>query len=322
MARTLLSTSSSSVRRCAGSIGAASLSLTILVSGCTIATGDDTATRTSSVSESTPAQPPNAAVPPSNTPTSESGVWSSAAPVEPLPVADLAAEFGVLESAAGGPIGLALVPVGGGPATVLGTWTSGVAWSTAKVPLAVAALRHGGEAMLADATAAIESSDNAAADALWVSLGDSAAAGAAVESVLRQGGDPATTIQRERIRPDFSAFGQTEWSTHDQATFAAGLSCIPDAAPVVEMMNNVVSDQQWGLGQLSDAAFKGGWGPGVDGGYAVRQVGIVTTVAGRVGVAIAAQPDSGSFADGTAMLDAVGGWLELRSSRLPAGHCL
>ncbi|OZC86059.1 hypothetical protein CH254_18925 [Rhodococcus sp. 06-412-2C] len=305
------------MHRGTGSFYAVALSLALLVSGCTIATDDGTATDTSGVSESTSLPTPR-----SDRPTSDPGVWSTAVPVEPLPVADLAEEFGVLESAAGGLIGLALVPVGGGPATVLGTWTSGVAWSTVKVPMAVAALRNGGDAVLADAAAAIESSDNAAADALWGSLGDSAAAGAAVESVLRQGGDSATTIQRERIRPEFSAFGQTEWSTQDQATFAAGLSCIPDAEPVVEMMNNVVPEQQWGLGLLSDAAFKGGWGPRADGGYVVRQVGIVTTVAGRVGVAIAAQPDSGSFTDGTAMLDAVGDWQESRSDRLPAGHCL
>ncbi|WP_052070977.1 hypothetical protein [Rhodococcoides fascians] len=305
------------MHRGTASFYAVALSLALLVSGCTIATDDGTATDTPRVAEST-----SLPMPRSDRPTSDPGAWSTAVPVEPSPVADLAEEFGVLESAAGGPIGLALVPVGGGPPTVLGTWTSGVAWSTVKVPMAVAALRSGGDAVLADAAAAIERSDNAAADALWGSLGDSAAAGAAVESVLRQGGDSATTIQREQIRPEFSAFGQTEWSTQDQATFAAGLSCIPDAGPVVEMMNNVVPEQQWGLGQLSDAAFKGGWGPRVDGGYVVRQVGIVTTVAGRVGVAIAAQPDSGSFTDGTAMLDAVGDWLESRSDRLPAGHCL
>lgn len=293
------------------------LAFCVLVSGCTIATDDDPASETPVVSETSAA-----AVPPAIPPTSDAGMWTTAPAVETLPAADLAAEFGVLESTAGGPIGLALVPVGGGPSTVLGTWTSGTAWSTVKVPLAVAALRRGGDAALADATAAIESSDNAAAEALWGSLGDSAAAGASVESVLRQGGDAATAVQRERLRPEFSAFGQTEWSTQDQATFAAGLSCIPDAAPVVEMMNSVVPEQQWGLAKLSDAAFKGGWGPSVRGGYDVRQVGIVTTVAGRVGVAIAAQPNSGEFADGTAMLDAVGGWLESHSAQLPAGHCV
>lgn len=293
------------------------LAFCVLLSGCTIATDDDPASETPVVSETSAAP-----VPPAIPPTSDAGMWTTAPPVEALPAEDLAAEFGALESTAGGAIGLALVPVGGGPSTVLGTWTSGAAWSTVKVPLAVAALRRGGDAVQADATAAIETSDNAAAEALWGSLGDSAAAGGAVESVLRQGGDAATAVQRERVRPEFSAFGQTEWSTQDQATFAAGLSCIPDAAPVVEMMNSVVPDQQWGLAKMSDAAFKGGWGPSVRGGYDVRQVGIVTTVAGRVGVAIAAQPNSGSFTDGTAMLDAVGGWLESHSAQLPAGHCL
>ncbi|OZC96300.1 hypothetical protein CH275_26585 [Rhodococcus sp. 06-235-1A] len=293
------------------------LSLAFLACGCTIATDDDTATAASEVPGTTTASVPHPVAP-----TSDPEAWTTAAPVQTRPAADLAAEFEALESTAGGALGLVLAPVGGGPATVLGTWTSGVAWSTVKVPLAVAALRSNGDAVLADAAAAIESSDNAAADALWGSFGDSAAAGDAVESILRQGGDAATTVPRERIRPEFSAFGQTEWSTQDQANFVAGLSCIPDAAPVVEMMNNIVPEQQWGLGKLSDAAFKGGWGPSIDGGYDVRQIGIVTTVAGRVGVAIAAQPDSGSFADGTAMLDSVGRWLESRSAQLPAGYCL
>ncbi|WP_141215311.1 MULTISPECIES: hypothetical protein [unclassified Rhodococcus (in: high G+C Gram-positive bacteria)] len=311
-----MSTSSSSARR-VGRVGAVALALCALVSGCTIATDDGPASEAPLVSETSAAP-----VPPVFPPTSDAEIWTTAPPVEALPAEDLAAEFGALESTAGGPIGLALVPVGGGPPTVLGTWTSGSAWSTVKVPLALAAIRRGADAVFADATAAIESSDNAAADNLWGSLGDSAAAGGAVEAVLRQGGDAATAVQRERIRPEFSAFGQTEWSTQDQATFAAGLSCIPDAAPVVEMMNSVAPEQQWGLAKMSDAAFKGGWGPGVRGGYDVRQVGIVTTVAGRVGVAIAAQPNSGSFTDGTAMLDAVGSWLESHGNQLPAGHCL
>ncbi|MGV8874556.1 MAG: hypothetical protein ACOH2Q_18635, partial [Rhodococcus sp. (in: high G+C Gram-positive bacteria)] len=57
-----------------GSVGAAALSLFVLVSGCTIATEDDTTSGTSRTSEATPASP-------SVAPTSDAGTWTTAVPV-------------------------------------------------------------------------------------------------------------------------------------------------------------------------------------------------------------------------------------------------
>jgi hypothetical protein len=59
------------------------------------------------------------------------------------------------------------------------------------------------------------------------------------------------------------------------------LACLAAGAEVLGLMNQVVSDQRWGLGAAGvDAQFKGGWGPGsepgVNGSYLDRQVCVTT----------------------------------------------
>lgn len=231
-------------------------------------------------------------------------------------------EFASVATAHPGRLGLAYMPVGGGQVQVLGDWSSGVAWSTIKVPLAVAALRAGGSTELSSATSAIVESDNAAAEDLWTSLGDAPTAAAAVEQVLLDGGDPSTVVQKERIRSGYTSFGQTDWSLAQQAQFASELQCVDFGAAIVELMQQISPDQSWGLGRIPGAAFKGGWGPGEDGSYLVRQLGIIDVADGSMAVAIAAEPDSGSFDDGTVMLDAVAEMLGSNTSSLPDGTCV
>jgi len=213
-------------------------------------------------------------------------------------------------------VGLAVVPVGGGQALTGGDYMSGVAWSTIKVPLAIAAL-GADSAQIGNATAAITASDNSAAQAMWDSLGSGATAATAVQQVLAGYGDLTTRVQPEVVRPGFTAFGQTLWPLVDQAQFAAALPCREDAAVVLPMMGQVLPDQSWGLGRLPGARFKGGWGPDEAGGYLVRQFGIVNTGAGQVAVAVAA--DSGTFEDGIAVLDQVATWLAPRLAALNVG---
>jgi hypothetical protein len=213
-------------------------------------------------------------------------------------------------------VGLAVVPVGGGQALTGGDYMSGVAWSTIKVPLAIAALGVD-SAQIGNATAAITASDNPAAQAMWDSLGSGAPAATAVQQVLAGYGDVTTRVQPEVVRPGFTAFGQTLWPLVDQAQFAAALPCREDAAVVLPLMGQVSPDQSWGLGRLPDARFKGGWGPDEAGGYLVRQFGIVNTGAGQVAVAVAA--DSGTFEDGIAVLDQVATWLAPRLAALNVG---
>ncbi len=54
-------------------------------------------------------------------------------------------------------------------------------------------------------------------------------------------------------------------------------------------MSQVAPNQTWGIGDIAGAEFKGGWGPSPSGKYLVRQIGVLTTPAGKVAVAIAAK---------------------------------
>src|SRR4051812_28111862 len=67
---------------------------------------------------------------------------------------------------------------------------TGVAWSTAKVPVTVAALQRSSSASTRSrAQAAITRSDNAAAEKLWRSLGRPATAGRRTQAVFGAAGD-------------------------------------------------------------------------------------------------------------------------------------
>ncbi|GAB0106552.1 hypothetical protein JMUB6875_55380 [Nocardia sp. JMUB6875] len=220
------------------------------------------------------------------------------------------ADFADLRATLDGRVGVAVMPVGGGDMTQLGDWTGGIAWSTIKVPLALAALRHDPAGMRATAEAAITFSDNDAAQELWTSLGTGSQAAEAVEAILREAGDTTTDVAARHTKlaalesDDLLAFGATDWSLADQVHFASRLPCLPRANSVVSLMSEITPSQSWGLGRLVGAEFKGGWGPDDETGkYTVRQFGLVPTLNGPVAVALAAEPTSGSFDDATAMMD-------------------
>jgi hypothetical protein len=195
----------------------------------------------------------------------------------------------------------------------LGSWWSGVAWSTIKVPLAIAALRSNWLGARDLATKAITDSDNQASERLWSLLGAPAEAARRVQLVVAEGGDSATVVEPRRLRRGFTAFGQTQWTLQRQARFAAELSTIPDAGEVIELMQRLCTGHQWGLAAKGIAA-KGGWGPGVHGEYLVRQFGIVPTPAGQWGVALAAEAQDGVFETGVEVINMLTDWL---LSRLP-----
>lgn len=221
-----------------------------------------------------------------------------------------------------GSVGVAIGPVGGDlPAQAFGDLDTDVAWSTIKVPLALAAQRAGGRMALSAITEAIVNSDNAAAEQLWSMLGTPAQAAAAVQRVLAESGDTKTVVESQRVRSGFTAFGQTEWSLVDTADFASQLPCQSDSKNVLTLMREVAGNQQWGMHMVEGAAVKGGWGPGVGSGYLVRQLAIVPTANGDVAIAMATTADSGTFEAGTAILDTVSAWLSTRLDQLPAGVC-
>ncbi|MBL1079328.1 hypothetical protein JK358_33480 [Nocardia sp. 2] len=276
-----------------------------------------------------PAADPNAIVP-----VAEAGQGiSMLAPNLPelfgLPqTAGIAADFADLQAGMEGRIGLAFMPVGGSEITQLGDWTTGIAWSTIKVPLALAALRHDPTGMRSLAEAAITYSDNDAAQTLWNSLGSDNEAADAVQEILHEAGDDTTDIGGRHTHlaqlgnDDLIAFGATDWALSDQVRFAAALPCMPRANSVISLMSEITPSQSWGLGRLFGTEFKGGWGPDDDTGfYTVRQFGLVPTLAGPVAVALAAEPASGSFEDATDMLDRMALLLADHLQDLRGGIC-
>jgi hypothetical protein len=234
----------------------------------------------------------------------------------------MTADFARLQATLNAAAGIAVSAVGSGqdPMT-LGDWQSGVAWSTIKVPLIIAALRQrDSPTVTAAMRAAITESDNAAAESVWASLGDPVTAAHKVEDVLRQTGDP-TTVQWQKVRPEYTAFGQTDWSLANQARFVSAAVCNRANAPVFDLMGQIEPDQSWGIGTIGGTQFKGGWGPSPAGSYLVRQIGVLTTAHGRIAVALAAAPASGKFDDGTAALTAMASWLTAHLANLPSGQC-
>jgi len=214
-------------------------------------------------------------------------------------------DFESLERELGGRSGAAF-SVGGGRVTQVGTLVGGPAWSTIKVPLAIAALGQPGAGPLAEE--AITVSDNDAARALWELLGPPGAAAAAVESVLAAAGDPETRVQTEVVHPPYTSFGQTEWTLAAQQRFAAGLSAVPGAEAVLDLMRRIVPEQRWGFGAVApDAAFKGGWGP--DDRNLVRQFAIFELSGRTVAAAIASEPADGTYEAGAANLTRIAEWV-------------
>ncbi|GAA3965047.1 hypothetical protein [Gordonia caeni] len=237
-------------------------------------------------------------------------------------VAALKSGFAEFSAGLAQPVGVSIAPVGGGAVISLGDQDPQVAWSTIKVPLAVAAQRKNGR-MPAEQPAIVDS-DNAAAEQLWASLGTPEQAAQAVTAVLREGGDQTTVVPSERRRAEFSVFGQTVWALDDAASFTANLPCLPDSEYVISLMGQVSGNQTWGIEAIPGrtTAVKGGWGPGESGGYIVRQIGLLTRKDGlQTAFALSTYAPGASMGSGTAVLDQVGRWLGGRLASMPGGRC-
>lgn len=228
--------------------------------------------------------------------------------------------FSRLARSLDGDIGLAVRHVGQGSFVQLGNLQSGAAWSTIKVPIAARVIEDAGTVSTttgALVASAITASDNAAAAELWEQLtsthGGPSGAAAATGELLSAAGDSDTVVSTVG-RDGFSPYGQTDWSLAGQTRFMSALaaSCVaPNAANELRrLMGDIVSNQRWGLGAVgADAYFKGGWGPGEDGRYLVRQMGVVSYDRGAVAVAMAATADDGQLGTGTSALTSLAEWL-------------
>ncbi|MGO3043720.1 hypothetical protein [Corynebacterium casei] len=151
------------------------------------------------------------------------------------------------------------------------------AWSTIKVPIAIAALRDGADESLVDA--AIKESDNDAAYALWQQV--EWTEGSAIESIEKLLNDFESDVEMDQ------AFGMSTWKVKAQARFASRLGCVPESEYVYDAMQDIVEWQKWGLSGLGDVHSKGGWGlDDSDGEYTSRQMGVMPVDGGEVGIAI------------------------------------
>ncbi|GEE00839.1 hypothetical protein nbrc107696_12850 [Gordonia spumicola] len=244
----------------------------------------------------------------------------------PASRAQLAPSFTKATRGLPGAVGLAITPVGSDQTMSFGSIKTARAWSTLKVPVSIAAERVNGSRVAPDIRAAIRRSDNDAAERLWDSMRTERRAVDEVTAVLREGHDTGTHVASQADRPA-SYPGATQWTLARQSRFGAHLQCMPDARRVLGHMAVVESNQQWGVQTLKrrgvTTAVKGGWGPASDstGKYVVRQLGVVTTPRGAFAVSMAALPTSGSFDDGTVMLNRVGTWIGANLSKFPVGAC-
>jgi hypothetical protein len=235
-----------------------------------------------------------------------------------------AESFGRLAQHLDGRVGLTVGEVGSPDSQRLGTITTAKAWSTIKLVIVAKVLDDAGgpgglgAGTLRSIRLAITKSDNPAAARLFNGLkrryGGTAGAAHAVDRVLRAAGDRKTKVSTHG-RGGFSSYGQTDWALAEQHRLMSMMAgrCISSRGSVsyvLRLMGEVVPRQRWGLGSAGvKSRFKGGWGPGRDGRYLVRQVGILESSARhRVVVTIASIPADGRFASGTAMLDHLAKW--------------
>lgn len=272
--------------------------------------GGGSGTVAPSAASQMPLNPPRPVAPPPVAPPVAPPVVTPPASAAP---GGLSASFNNIRSGMGGGAGFAYMPLFGTnqAVTSMGDLQSGPAWSTMKVPIALAAYRNSG-ALSQDMVNAITLSDNAAADRLWASLGDPATAASKVQGILRSAGDEQTIVNSARSN-EFSAYGQTNWSLGNQLKFMASLSQDPSSKPILDLMSQIDPSQSWGLGGVDGAQFKGGWGPNAAGRYMARQMGIVDGPGGKYAVALSSMPESGEFGDAklnlgkmTGLLDSVG----------------
>ena len=214
-------------------------------------------------------------------------------------------------------------PGGDGPRVSGGDLETSSAWSTIKVPIAQRVLEDfGGPSGVSSAQAgeinrAITVSDNDAAAALFSDLekkhGGLKKASAAVGETLQEAGDFTTQISTEG-RDTFSTYGQTDWSLEAQNRYMAALAgdCLADEQItnyLLDQMSMTGGEDAFGIGAVGvPAKWKGGWGPGTDGKYLVRQMGVMTVDGKDMVVTLAAIADDGTFKSTQSMATEMATW--------------
>ncbi|MDX6654403.1 MAG: hypothetical protein QOH18_1113 [Solirubrobacterales bacterium] len=245
--------------------------------------------------------------------------------------AGAAASFESMAASLPASVGLAVVPFGSEEVEEFGSLLeSGHAWSSIKVPILATVLKEQDEALGPEeeawATSAITASDNEAAASLFGTIegrqGGLVGASAAVGETLHAAGSVGTEVATAPPPAGaVSTYGQTEWPVGEAARFFRALGRCEVLGPtgtsyVESLMESVISEQRWGLGEggfPSDwrVGMKGGWGPEAEsgGGYLVRQSGVIQDASGGVAVAMIAMDESGSYPAGASDLTRIAQWL-------------
>jgi hypothetical protein len=224
-----------------------------------------------------------------------------------------------------GKVGLAVTPCApagsrAAETVTLGTWTKGHAWSTAKVPVAIASLKaRYTPANKALTKKSIRYSDNEATSRQRASLGSWKQAVATLRSKVLKPNGVNRAIKSTSSPPN--GFGMWVWSLEDQAVFGAGIAAKrgKQTTYVLAQMRHVTASQRWGLGKISGAAFKGGWGVEGNGRSLSRQFGVIRRSGGACwAVAIASDNAKGLYA-ANKDLTIMARWLNKHLGEFPAG---
>ncbi len=236
--------------------------------------------------------------------------------------------FEAMAAGLGAEVGLAVEPLGSEEVVEFGSLLgSGHAWSSIKPAILSTVLKEQAESLGPEeeawAEGAITASDNEDAAALFHTIegrhGGLSGASVAVGETIHEGGSSSTVVATAPPPAGaVSTYGQTEWPVGEAARFYHGLAtCRVSGTSYIEgLMENVIGEQRWGLGQASfpsspRVGMKGGWGPDTEagGGYLVRQSGFVQDKEGGIAVAMIAIDESGSYPAGAEDLSTIAQWL-------------
>lgn len=216
---------------------------------------------------------------------------------------------------------VSVVAADGGVVTV-GEVPESTAWSTIKVPIVIEALREGGDDLDEQAELAITESDNDAASALFGMLGGGYQASTKVDNLLREADDTTTlTLPNAALGGD-TGFGMTQWSSADQARFAAWMACSDEDAVqhVYRLMSDLVDSQAVGIETVDGGHAKSGWGTNEHTDVStMRQMGTIDTDAGLVAMSIIITGDR--LEEVTDEIDVLGDWLVEHAAELPRVQC-
>ncbi len=285
-------------------------------------------------SRSTNGRPAAVEVTTSPTPTPTQSTSPAQAPSSPEPVDDvnltvLQTQVDSIQSRYGVRIGLGvagIAPVGQRSTATwtAGSLTSGPAWGTLDIPIAVAIFDT--DSMPSNLTymltKSISESSLSSDEALYTFLGTTDAASKAVNRVFQEYGDQVTTVATKTDRPGVPAFTQTDWTVASQAEFAGQLWCSSSDWYIISRMQHVDEEHSYGFGQVVSSYIKTSEGTTANDSVVLRQMAIIPTSNGnRVGVSLVVTAPAGQIDTAREAADAVAGQVYFTAHGFGVGHC-